>query len=578
MSSIPAKDVIYIDVDDEITAIIDKVRGSQSKIIALVLPKRATTLQSIVNMKLLKKSADSDKKHLVLITSEAGLLPLAANVGFYVAKTLQTKPEIPDVPQNGAMLPDDLEEAVSLDDNLNTQATVGELARKNPSVLDADDEPIELDNRPKPLDPSARGHAVVGGGAAGATHAPKSVAPAAKKDKKLKIPNFGKFRTLLILGGAGVVAVIVLLYVCIAVLPSAKVLVKTDSEAVTANLNLTFSTTTQEVNTDSGAVPAQQQKTQKTLTQQVAATGQKNNGQKAGGSMTLTNCSGQDVVIPAGTGFSANGMTFLSTDTANVPDSSYKKNGDCNSNGTDTVGVVAQSAGASYNLAPTTYVIASNPKDVSAKGDAMSGGTDQITKIVQQSDIDDAKKKLEGQDSSAIKQQLKNQLSKLGLVPIAATFASSGSATASANAGDAADNVTVTENITYTMLGAKERDLQKVIADAVKDDIDTKKQKITDYGINGATYASPSTSDSSTSLTMGVTVVAGPEFDLEAIKKQIAGKKSGDVQNIIKSYPGVTGVDTSYSPFWVHSVPSKVNKITITIDKPQATVKSNGNQ
>lgn len=579
MSSIPAKDVIYIDVDDEITAIIDKVHNSQSKIIALVLPKRATTLQSIVNMKLLKKSADSEKKHLVLITSEAGLLPLAANVGFYVAKTLQTKPEIPEVPNAVAVVPDDLEETVSLDDGpLNKQASVGELSRQNPSVLHADDEPIELDNRPQPLDPSAKGHAVVGGGAAGGAHAPKSVAPAGKKDKKLSIPNFSKFRMLLIFGGAGLVALIVLLYVCLAVLPSAKVLVKTDSEAVTANLNMTLSTTVQEVNTDSGAVPAQQQKTQKTLTQQVAATGQKNNGQKAGGSMTLTNCSGQDAVIPAGTGFSANGMTFLSTTTAVVPDSSYKKSGECNNNGTETVTVVAQSAGASYNLAPTTYAIASNPKDISAKGDAMTGGTDQITKIVQQSDIDDAKKKLEAQDNSAMKQQLKNQLNKQGLVAITATFASNGSATASANAGDAADNVTVTENITYTMLGAKEKDLQKLITDAVKDDIDTKKQKITDYGIDGATYASPSTSDSSATLTMGVTVVAGPEFDLEAIKKQIAGKKSGDVQKIIESYPGVTGVDTSYSPFWVHSVPSKIDKITVTIDKPQATTKSNDNE
>src|SRR5690242_18612768 len=98
MSSIPAKDVIYIDVDDEITTIIDKVRGSQSKILALVLPKRATTLQSVVNMKLLKRSADETSKNLVLITSEAGLLPLAANVGMYVAKNLQSKPEIPHVP------------------------------------------------------------------------------------------------------------------------------------------------------------------------------------------------------------------------------------------------------------------------------------------------------------------------------------------------------------------------------------------------------------------------------------------------------------------------------------------------
>lgn len=52
-----AKDTIYIDVDDEITGIIDKVVSSKHKIVALVLPKRAAVLQSIVNMKLLKRVA-----------------------------------------------------------------------------------------------------------------------------------------------------------------------------------------------------------------------------------------------------------------------------------------------------------------------------------------------------------------------------------------------------------------------------------------------------------------------------------------------------------------------------------------
>ena len=56
------KDTIYIDVDDEITAIIDKVITSKHKIVALVLPKRAVVLQSIVNMKLLKRTADEAKK------------------------------------------------------------------------------------------------------------------------------------------------------------------------------------------------------------------------------------------------------------------------------------------------------------------------------------------------------------------------------------------------------------------------------------------------------------------------------------------------------------------------------------
>lgn len=107
-----AKDTIYVDIDDDITGIIDKVAGSKNKIVALVLPKRATTLQSIVNMKLLKRSGDTHKKKLVLITSEAGLLPLAGAVKLHVAKTLQSKPTIPaapDVPSDEVALDDALQ-------------------------------------------------------------------------------------------------------------------------------------------------------------------------------------------------------------------------------------------------------------------------------------------------------------------------------------------------------------------------------------------------------------------------------------------------------------------------------------
>src|SRR6266404_1395798 len=98
----PSKEVIYVDVDDEITGIIDKVENAGSKVVALVLPKRAATLQSIVNMKLLKRSADSADKNVVLITSEAALLPLAGAAGLHVAKNLQSAPEVPEAPTGAA--------------------------------------------------------------------------------------------------------------------------------------------------------------------------------------------------------------------------------------------------------------------------------------------------------------------------------------------------------------------------------------------------------------------------------------------------------------------------------------------
>lgn len=90
-----AKDVIYIDSDDEIAAVTSKVSNSEASVVALVLPKRCPLLQSSVNMKILNKAANSSAKQIVLVTSEPGILKLAGLAGVFVASTLQSKPFVP---------------------------------------------------------------------------------------------------------------------------------------------------------------------------------------------------------------------------------------------------------------------------------------------------------------------------------------------------------------------------------------------------------------------------------------------------------------------------------------------------
>ena len=63
------KDVIYIDIEDDITMIIDKLKNSAEKIVALVPPKGNAVLQSVVNLKLLKRAASSVNKQPVIVTS-----------------------------------------------------------------------------------------------------------------------------------------------------------------------------------------------------------------------------------------------------------------------------------------------------------------------------------------------------------------------------------------------------------------------------------------------------------------------------------------------------------------------------
>ena len=61
---------LYIDIDEEITSIIDRTRKAEAREIIIVAPKNAMLLQSIVNLKLLKKEADRKKKQLLIITQD----------------------------------------------------------------------------------------------------------------------------------------------------------------------------------------------------------------------------------------------------------------------------------------------------------------------------------------------------------------------------------------------------------------------------------------------------------------------------------------------------------------------------
>ncbi len=564
--AVPSKDTIYIDIDDEITGIIDKMNASKSKIVSLVLPKRATVLQSIVNMRLLKRAADESKKNVVLITSEASLMPLAGAAKMYVAKTLNSKPEIPTPPSA-----DDEEETVQEDsgpthDTEITAATAGAIAVGALAGLPPKDdmETVELEDDELPEAINAKG------ADAGTSDKPP------KKDDKLKVPNFDRFRLLLI---GGVCLLILLIGGFVAankILPKATIKVGTNATNVNVTANMTIGTTTAKLDPTTSAVPAKQASIQKTYTQSATATGQLNNGLKATGSITVSVvCTAPVSSIPAGIGVSSNKLTYITTDTLKFGPG-YPSGGHFVCSG--DVPIKAQQGGTQYNLAAnSTFSVAGYPSMTGNNSSALSGGTDNITTVVSQSDIDGAKAKIVTDDAT-IKQTLSTQLSQAGWYPITGTYnAGAPVVTTSANAGDAAANVTVTEVITYTMLGVHQADLKVLVDNNVKTQIDTSKQNILDEGFSTATYNVQSTTDTSAVVTMQTVAVVGPQLNPDAIKTEVAGKKTGDVKSLLQTNPDVTSVDVSYSPFWVTSVPHDTSKIIIIIAKPtKTTTTSNG--
>lgn len=74
----------YIDIDEEITSIVERLRKAESSEVVIVVPKRAMLIQSIVNLKLLRKEADALGLKISIVTQDKLGKMLIKKVGIIV--------------------------------------------------------------------------------------------------------------------------------------------------------------------------------------------------------------------------------------------------------------------------------------------------------------------------------------------------------------------------------------------------------------------------------------------------------------------------------------------------------------
>lgn len=77
--------IIFVDIDDEITEVYDRVKDLKVRDIYIVIPKRAALLHSVVNLKILKRKLEDIEKKLFIITNDkTGVqLALQADIAVY---------------------------------------------------------------------------------------------------------------------------------------------------------------------------------------------------------------------------------------------------------------------------------------------------------------------------------------------------------------------------------------------------------------------------------------------------------------------------------------------------------------
>lgn len=550
------KDVIYIDVDDDVTAIIGKIKKAKEKIVALVPPKRAGALQSAVNLRLLERMAKTDKKQLVLITSNQALVALAANAKIPVAKNLQSKPELAEIP---AIVVDDGDDIID-----GSQLPVGDHAG---TVKVKDGTKVASDTRGEAIDTTDLD--IDGEKFATAAVAAKTAPKKAKN--RPKIPNFDTFRKKLFFGIAGGVALVALLIWMFVFAPAATVVItaRTSPQPVSASVKLGGTTATSYEN---GVVTSVSQEEKVEESVEFEATGKGLVGEKATGSVVFKNCEEPSAIsIPAGTTISANGKSYVTQSAVSVPGGSGGFFG-CSSPGTSSaVAVEASDVGDQFNTPNgTTFSVSGHPNTSAAYMRAVAstdidGGSSREVKVVSADDIERAKGQLIGKSTDSQKAALMKKFTN-GEIVIDSSFAVDRGKQVSSPAVDkeAADGkAKLTIETTYSIQAVPKAELDTYLKDSISSKIDTNAQKIYDTGIGEASLSNFRKDGDAMLATVNANGSVGPKIDEGAIKEQVKGKKYGEVQQSLEAIDGIQEVDVQFSFFWVRTVPNNTDKIKI---------------
>lgn len=562
------KDVIYIEPEDDITDIITKIEGSKEKIVALVPPKKAGVFRSAVNIKLIAKVGRTAEKTIVLVTVDPSIVKLAAATRIPVTKNLQSAPSIPEL-----------------------DAEIEEIAKEE--VIDDPDEMIEEEIDKVKKDTLQDKEPEEGDDDPSENTDKDTLSKKTKKDKKSKeksnntdsktgnlvIDWIKNHKKTVIFGCLGVVAIIIVLVWALVIAPAVDIAIGISTQSNNFAETVTFTANITEENVAEGKFYLEEKKLQSKSEVSFEATGEKNNGEKASGEVIVYSYFKKEgtIAINAGSTFTINGLSYVSD-----KDATLKWDGDgftrCDNKNNATqitnsgcqistrVPVTAAAPGAKYNIAASNsgWNTTANVGVYSDK--AMSGGTDNIIKVVEQSDVEKAKNELSSSNEEENKAKLLAEVnSSDDVLVIESSFTqdtSEAKATPAINEEVKEGTKPVLEaTTTATVYVVSKTKLKEFIHEKAKLDDDQKIYEMKDPYIENFVKG-----DTGYAGKLKTTYAVGPKVTDNDILEMVKGKGIGDARHDLSSINGITSVTITPSYPWVSVIPSDSNKIAIKID------------
>jgi hypothetical protein len=569
------KEIIHIEVDEDIAGIIGRVMGAREKVVAVVAPKNLGALRSVMNLKLLKKAAKNAGKIVVIISDNPAVANLAGVAGVALAPNLETKPAVPEVDlADGQMVAEELNSGEPLtiagdldgdgeDDNLRLavapEAVNGEKFEAAAREMDGSDQPQENEKK-------RRFNALT-----------------AKVDKV--------WQKALIIGGVGVVLLgIGIGAMMLFVRPQATVTLTTQMDSIDVRRDVRFRVNDNDVN--EGLFVLQERTLEAEQVEEFEATGEREEGTRASGQITIRHC-GPAMTISTEQSFSAEGRRYrISVDRISLEGTPSPCSDSSNWRSVQAP-VLAEVIGEESNLSSgnrLTFSADPNGHFTEVTSNGISGGTRQIVRVVSENDVRNA---LARMDSTSVEEGRSRLIASLDddRYAFGLTFtAENGAVEVTPRVGESVGNggrATVRRTQVFKMMTASRSDMERFamqLAEAAAGERQVYEignfkdgslflERIEITAQTGGTTCAPEDNDCTPTpgsvreiVALLKTVArAGDTIPEDAIRSEITNKPINEAEKILAGFKGVQRVSIDLTPFWARRIPRDQSRIDVNI-------------
>jgi len=578
---------IYLDIDEEITSAIDKIKQTKVYDLVLVIPKRAVLIQSIVNLQLLKRQSDIIGKNVLVVTSDKVGYNLAKRAGLEVRTEIPSSDEIISPPKSERMEKKRIHRPVESvakeeDDKVLLPPTESfemfpkreenlKLEEKESNQgIEAEEESEEFDNKAVQVNTYHKKESKED------TFRPQleDTEIEGEKDKKKRrivfLPKVSIKFFILFCGISLAIAGLIFFVL----LPKAEITVYPKTEQYVSSLDVVIEKDIPGVDYENNLLPGEIVFAEGASNKQEFKTaGVQEIGDKSKGEVIIYNkFSSSTQPLVANTRFQAdNGKTYRIPNNIEVPGATIE--GGSAIPGRIKVVLEADEAGKEYDIEGSRFII---PGLTAGKQEAiwaesvgpMTGGDKRTVRILSEEDLEKAKNELA---EPIYAQALENLKSK---VPADKSFFDSAvkkeiiETKSSKEVGAETEDFTLEVKVRVSTLIFNESDMEMVIKGVVEAAENEEKEVLTD-GIQEGVEAELLNFDFESGkmgLKVKIEKTLAYRIDLEKIKKEVIGKDEVWIKSHLAENPNIKEVQVDFWPFWVKKVPRIEKKVKIKLD------------